>query len=168
MEPVWSAVSDALGLHQDSLTVGQMAARAVVVYAVGLALVRLGDKRFIGKFSAFDVIMGIMIGSILSRAITTADAFFPILTAALFLVLMHYGFAVLAYHSSWFGDIVKGHTRTLVENGQINWDAMRGGHISEKDLRSALRENARTDEVSEVKQAILERSGNISVILNDD
>lgn len=168
MEYVLSAVADALGLGQESLTAGQMAARAVVVYAVGLMLVRLGDKRFIGKFSAFDVIMGIMIGSILSRAITTADAFFPILAAALVLVLVHYGFAVLAFHSSWFGNVVKGHTRTLVEGGQIKWDAMRGGHISEKDLRSAMRENARTDNVTEVKQALLERSGNISVILNDD
>jgi uncharacterized membrane protein YcaP (DUF421 family) len=45
---------------------------------------------------------------------------------------------------------------------------MRGGHISEKDLRSALRENAGTDDVARVKRALLERSGNISAILVDD
>lgn len=168
MESVWSAAAGALGLDQDSLSVGQMALRATIVYIAGLVLVRLGEKRFIGKFSAFDVIMGIMIGSILSRAITTADGFFAILAAAFMLILMHYAFAALAYHSDRFGDLVKGQSRTLVEDGEIKWDGMRGGHISEKDLRSALRENAGTDDVARVKRALLERSGNISAILVDD
>ena len=167
MEPVWSALSDVLGLDRESLSVGQMAARAVVVYVIGVALVRVGEKRFIGKFSAFDVIMGIMIGSILSRAITTAEGFVATLTAASALILLHYGFAVLAFHSNEVGDLVKGHARTLVTDGTIDWDAMRRGHISEKDLRSALRENARTEDISGVKRATLERSGNISVIMDD-
>lgn len=167
MEAVWSTISGALGLDQESLAIWQMALRAVLVYIAGLVLVRLGEKRFIGKFSAFDVIMGIMLGSILSRAITTAEGFFAVLAAALVLILMHYAFATLAYHSDWFGDLIKGGTRTLVLDGRIQWDAMRHGHISEKDLTSALRENARTDDVGKVKRALLERSGNISAILSD-
>ena len=55
-------------MDQDVLTAWQMALRAVVVYVVGLALVRLGEKRFIGKFSAFDVIMGIMIAALAYRS----------------------------------------------------------------------------------------------------
>lgn len=86
--------------------------------------------------------MGIMLGSILSRAITTAGGFLATLAAALVLIGMHYTFAALAYHFGWFGDLVKGDARTLVIDGQIQWDAMRRGHISEKDLKSALRENA--------------------------
>lgn len=165
METVWSGISSALGLEQDSLSVLQMALRAVVVYVFGLFLVRLGEKRFIGKFSAFDVIMGIMIGSITSRAITTADGFFPILSAALVLIVTHYAFAVLSFRSDRFGDLVKGHTRTLIDGGEIQWDAMRRSHISEKDLMSALRENAQVTEVKQVRVARLERSGNISAIL---
>lgn len=168
MGSVWTAVADLLGLDQETLSVGQMALRALVVYVVGLLLVRLGQKRFIGRLSAFDVIMGIMIGSILSRAITRADGFFAILAAALVLVVVHYLTAVLSYHSDWLGDVVKGRPRTLVEDGEIKWDGMRGGHISEKDLQSALRENAGIEDVSRVKRAILERSGSISVVLDDD
>lgn len=78
---------------------------------------------------------------------------------------MHYGFAVWADHSAWFGDLVKGRTSTLLNEGCVNWDDMRGGHIREKDLRSALRENAGTDDQSAVQQALLERSGTIGVIL---
>lgn len=168
MESAWSAISWALGLEAEQLAVWQMSLRAFVVYIIGIVLVRLGEKRFIGKFSAFDVILGIMIGSILSRAISTADHFIPQLAAALVLIGMHYAFAVLAYHTNWFGDLVKGQARTLVIDGDIQWEAMRRGHISEKDLKSALRENASVDDLSKVKRARLERSGNISAILKDD
>lgn len=167
MESLWTGINWSLGLEADHLAAWQMALRAVLVYVIGIALVRLGEKRFIGKFAAFDVIVGIMIGSILSRAITTAPDFFPTLAAAFSLVLVHYVFAALAYHTQWFGDLVKGTARTLVIDGRIQWDAMSAGHISEKDLRSALRENAKVEDLGKVKLARLERSGNISVILED-
>ena len=45
---------------------------------------------------------------------------------------------------------------------------MRSGHISESDLKSAIRENAKLEVVSRVRKALLERSGNISAILEND
>lgn len=44
---------------------------------------------------------------------------------------------------------------------------MQSGHISQKDLMLALRENGQVDNVTQVKLARLERSGNISVIRKD-
>jgi hypothetical protein len=61
-----------LGLGEEArdLSPWQMAARAVVVYLATLAIVRIGKKRFLSRASAFDVIVGIVIGSIASRAVT--------------------------------------------------------------------------------------------------
>ncbi|MFN2325877.1 MAG: DUF421 domain-containing protein [Gemmatimonadales bacterium] len=160
-------MSWALGLEADSLAAWQMAFRAVVVYPVGIAFVRIGETRFIGKFAAFDVVMGIMIGSILSRAVTGGAPFFATLAAALVLVLLHHLFATLSFHSDWFGDVVKGTGRTLVVGGAIQWDALRRSHISEKDLMSAVRENGGVEQLSRVKLARLERSGNISIVMVD-
>lgn len=167
MESIWTTATFALGLDAEELNVWQMSLRAVIVYVLGVVLIRLGDKRFIGKFSAFDVLMAIMIGSVLSRAITNPDAFFPKLGAAGVLVAMHSGFAALAYYTDWFGSLVKGNSRKLVIDGEIQWDAMKRAYISEKDLKGALRENAGVNDVSEVKEARLERSGNIVAILKD-
>lgn len=164
IDTAWSGFNWALGIEADRLEAWQMGLRAAVVYPLGIAFVRIAEKRFIGKFSAFDVIMGIMIGSILSRAITGSSPFFATLAAALVLVFMHYLFASLSYHLDWFGNLVKGSGRTLVIEGEIKWEAMRRSHISEKDLMGALRENGRLDDVSQVKLARLERSGNISII----
>src|SRR3546814_818751 len=78
------------------LTIVQMAARAVVVYIVTLLVVRLGKKRFLGKATAFDVILGIMLGSIVSRAITGNAPFLPALAAAV-LIALHWSFSALRF-----------------------------------------------------------------------
>ena len=74
MEAILTHASWALGLDAEELTAWQMGLRAMIVYIIGVVLIRLGEKRFIGKFSAFDVIVAIMIGSVLSRAIRGARA----------------------------------------------------------------------------------------------
>lgn len=157
-------VVSVLGLGADDLTIGHMAIRAVVVYFSALLMIRIGEKRFLGKNTAFDVILGIVFGSVVSRAITGSTEFFPTLAAGLVLVLLHWLFAFLSFHLDWFGSFVKGHNRTLVEEGEILWDAMRKSHISEKDLMSAVRTQASVAELDSVQAARLERSGDISVI----
>lgn len=164
MADSWSAINAVLGLDAESLSIWQMGLRAIVVYVVAVFIVRIGEKRFIGKFSAFDVILGFMLGSVLAGAITGSAPFFPALVAAALLVLLHFVFAKISFHSEWFGTLVKGSTRTLVQDGEIDWNAMRQSNISEKDLLGALRENGSLNSPGEVRQARLERSGNISVI----
>ena len=69
MDALSSLFREALGLGLDSKEIGlaQMAIRAAVVYVVTVAFVRLAKKRFMSRASAFDVILGIMLGSIVSR-----------------------------------------------------------------------------------------------------
>lgn len=158
-------VADLLGLGADNVALWQMAIRAVIVYLAAIVLVRLGEKRFLGKYAALDVILGFMLGSVLSRAITASAPFFEtILGGALALVLIHWLFAVLSFHSDRFGDLVKGTDRVLVRDGDILWDKMRSSHISEQDLLSAVRANAQIGNVEQLKEARLERSGDISVV----
>ena len=83
-------------------------ARAVVVYVVTVLMVRLGKKRFMGQSTAFDVILGIMLGSVVSRAITGNAPFFPALSAAAVLLAMHWLFSALAFRSHLFGEAIKG------------------------------------------------------------
>lgn len=167
IEEMLNGFSWILGLDADELTAWQMIARAVVVYPVGIAFVRLGEKRFVGKFTAFDVIFGIVIGSILARAITGGSPFIASLAAGLVLVMLHWLFATLSFHVGFFGDMVKGTGRTLVVDGAIQWDAMRKSHISERDLMGAVRETGGIEALERVKLARLERSGNISVVIAD-
>jgi uncharacterized membrane protein YcaP (DUF421 family) len=141
-----------------------MLLRTLIVYLTALIVVRLGEKRFFGKSTAFDLVLSIILGSVISRAINGSAPFFPTLAASLALVGIHWLLAALAFHSDRFGNLIKGQARILIRDGELKWEAMRSSHLSEQDLRSALRVQSQIEEPSGVKVARLERSGSISVI----
>lgn len=156
--------SAALGLEADGIGPGQMALRTVIVFIVALVLVRLGEKRFLGKNTAFDVVLGVMLGSLMSRGITSTDHFYAIFVAGAVFVALHWLLAVLAFYSDRLGTMFKGRERLLVKDGEICWEEMKKGHIGRNDLLGALRQNGKVSDPSEVKLAYLERSGDISVL----
>ncbi len=169
MEQAWAAFSRALGLELEGkdLTTVQMALRAVIVFVLSIVMLKVGDKRFMGKSTAFDVFLGIVFGSTVSRAITGNAPFFPALVGGLVLVLLHWAFAAVAFRSHGFGKLVKGQERLLVRDGEILWDAMRKAHVTTRDLEEALRAEGEEPDVGRVKAAHLERNGDISVIMKE-
>lgn len=146
----------------------QMALRALIVFIIAVALIRLSNKRIFGKLTSFDIVIGIILGSILSRAITANSPFIPTICAATALVLLHRLMGLLAYRYDWFGTLVKGHHQMLVRDGEILWKQMSMQNISRKDLEEAMRSAGSTTDINAVKYAFLERSGGISVILKDE
>ena len=153
-----------VGLDAGEIGVGQMALRAVIVYGFTLLIVRIGSKRFLGKATAFDVIMGIMLGSVMSRAINGSAGLLATLGAGSVLIGLHWLFGVIAYHTEWFGRIVKGTPVKLIENGHIQEEALRGSSLSHNDLEEALRLEGMKPDPSRVALAYLERDGSISVV----
>ena len=169
MEQAWGALGRALGLGLEGkeLTALHMALRAFLVFVLSIAMLKVGDKRFMGKSTAFDVFLGIVFGSTVSRAITGNAPFFPALAAGLVLVLLHWAFAAIAFRSHAFGKLVKGRNRVLVRDGEILWGEMRKAHVTERDLEEALRGEGEEPDVRRVREANLERNGDISVRMRD-
>jgi uncharacterized membrane protein YcaP (DUF421 family) len=168
LENLWENIRWLLGLDTDSLTVWQMAFRAFLVYGASLILVRIGEKRLIGENTAFDFILGIILGSVLAGAVTNEELFFPFIIAGTVLVLLHWLMARIAFYSDAFGTLVKGEGVTLVEDGEILWDAMTNAAVTEDDLELGLRKRGETTDVSKIRLARLERNGDISVIPKDE
>jgi uncharacterized membrane protein YcaP (DUF421 family) len=127
-------------------------------------MVRLADKRFLGKMSAFDVLLGFVLASMLARAINGSAPFVPSLVGGFVLVFVHRIFATLAFHFDWFGRLVKGDAEVLVENGRRQHDALRKNKITEKDLLEEMRINGQMSSVEAVRTATIERNGQISIV----
>ena len=140
-----------------------MALRAVLIYAVTLAFIRLAKKRFLSQASAFDVVVGIIIGSIASRAITGNAPMLPSMAACAAIIALHWLFSAIANRSHGFGELIKGSSSVLVENGETDGKALRSAHMTERDLTEALRQQG-IEKPDQVKEARLERNGSVSVI----
>jgi uncharacterized membrane protein YcaP (DUF421 family) len=159
-------LSDLLGLRLDVQDVKamQMALRTILIYAATLIIVRVGSKRFLSQATAFDAIVAIMLGSIMSRAINGSAPFLPTLAAGVILVGLHWLIAAIAFSSDWFGMLVKGVPVLLIKDGKLNEKGLRGSSVSHRDLEEALRIESHGTGPEKVQLAYLERNGGISVI----
>jgi len=148
----------------NELTLLHISLRSLFIFAIGLALVRIGDRRSLSEKTAFDAIFIVLIGSMLSRAINGTAPFFTTIAAGIVLMVIHRACAFGACKSHAFGKLLKGEPVTLVRNGKIDRAEMRRSLISEHDLEEDLRLEAKTEDVSTIVSARLERSGDISFI----
>lgn len=153
-----------LGVEPKNLTFVQISLRGIVVFLATLIMVRLGHKRSLARKTAFDAVLIVILASVLSRAINGSAAFFATLGGSVVIVLVHRLFAFIAYHSHWFGCLLKGRPEVIVEDGNLILATMRRNHISEHDLDEDLRLDGKMEDTSKVKIARVERSGDISFI----
>lgn len=156
----------ALGLDAQQINLWQMGLRAAIIYIAALCMVRtIGDRRFIGSYAAFDVILSIMFGSTLSRAINGTSAFFATIFAGFVLVTMHWLFSSIAFYFAPWENKIKGQSRVLIKNGELCHQTMAACHITKQDLESTLRLRCQVNGLNEVERACLERNGDISFSL---
>lgn len=152
-----------VGQDAETITWWQMSIRAGVLFLVGLLYVRLSDRRAFGKFGALDIILAIIVGSNISRAITATVPFIPTVTATAVLMLIHVVFTHIACHSEAFGGLIKGRAKALMNDGVLDRRAMLVSGITERDLLEAARLKGKPD-LSSFRDAYLERNGSISLI----
>ena len=166
IQEVWEQFQYPLGLGREIADLGalQMALRTIIIYAFTLMIIRFGSKRFMGQASAFDTIVGIMIGSVMSRAINGSAPFVPTMAAGVVLVAVHWSLAVLSFHIDWFGPFVKGNPILLIKDGDVQEDGIRRGGITKQDLTQALRKQTKQSDPARIELAYLERDGGISII----
>src|SRR5438132_194697 len=153
-----------LGVEPKDLTFVQVSLRGIIVFLVTLVTMRLGHKRSLSRKTPFDAVLLVILAAVLSRAINGSAAFFATRGGGVVLVLIHRLFAFLAFYSHGFGILVKGRPDIIVRNGQCNLPTMRRNHVSMHDLDEDMRLSAHTDDLSGIRTARVERSGDVSFI----
>ena len=158
-----TGLHDWIGVQGQYIGALQMSVRAAIIFAAGVVLLRFAATRAFGKWSALDIILAVIIGSNLSRALTGSAPFLPTLTATAVLIVLHAALVKTAARWPAFGRWTKGRAVTLVSEGEIDEGAMKRCGIGRGDLRLALRASG-YDNLDEIKSAALERNGDISII----
>lgn len=170
MQDILGPLGDAfgMGVEPKSFTFWQMILRATVIYLAGWILIRGGEHRFLGKNTAFDVVLGFIFGSLLSRAINGAGPIIETILAGATLLALHWGFVSLAYYSDRLDGLINGPVRRLITRGEINTTNMRRARMNDRILRENLRVNGGVSDPSKVEEADYEPSGSVSVIPRRD
>ncbi|MBO2012333.1 DUF421 domain-containing protein [Hymenobacter negativus] len=163
MKQLWDLL---FGPDADSHTITalQMTTRAILIFFAVLALLRLSGARTFGANTAFDMVVKIMLGAVMSRAVVAASPFWGTLLAGLVLVGLHRVLAWAAFRSHFVGKLVKGEGLMLAENGRLNEPNLRRNHLTHDDLLEGLRESGNIGTVEDAEAVRLERDGSISVV----
>jgi uncharacterized membrane protein YcaP (DUF421 family) len=139
------------------------ALRSLAVYALVLLIIRLLGKRTIGNFTAFDLLVALMLGEVVDEIIFGDVTF---LQGALAIVII----AGAEYAASWLGlrhrrihRILEGVPAVLVQDGRFQLRGMLRERMSQKEILAELRLQG-IDDLGEVKLAVLENSGEVSVL----
>ena len=130
---------DFVGREGGHISWWQMSLRASLIFLFGLALVRFAGKRVFGKWGAIDIILSVVIGSNLSRAMTGSAPFLQTLIATVVLVALHEALTAAATRLPVLGPLLKGRSFRIINDGDIDEAALRRHRIGSNDLQEALR-----------------------------
>jgi uncharacterized membrane protein YcaP (DUF421 family) len=139
--------------------------RGVAIYVVLLLLFRLTGKRALSQVTTFDFVILLIIGEATQQALLGED--FSIVHAALViatLLLVDRGSDYLSWRSKRFQRVTESVPAVLVQDGRVLGDVLRKFHLSEDDVLTAGREIHGIERLDQVKWAVLESSGGISVV----
>ena len=163
MDAARDALHRVIGPDTAHLDPWQASARATIIFFVGVFYIRLVGARTFGRGSPLDIVGAVIIGANLSRALTGSAGFVPTLTATLVLVGLHWAVQRLCHRFPPLSRLLKGEPVDLVRDGLVEERALRRDAISRHDLDEALRDKG-LESTADVRRAVLERSGQISVI----
>jgi uncharacterized membrane protein YcaP (DUF421 family) len=139
--------------------------RAVVIYGVLLILFRFTGKRSLGQITTFDFILLLIISEavqngMVGESYSLTNAFVLVLT----LIVIDIGLSLVKRRAPAVEKWLEGVPVVIVEHGRPLVDRMQKARVDESDVLSFARRLHGLERMEQIKYAVLERSGEISII----
>lgn len=144
----------------------EIVVRSIAVYGVLLAGLRLFGKREVGQFTLFDLVLVLLVANAVQPAMTGRDT--SLLGGVIIivtLVVVNFGLSRLDRHGA-FRRLLQSEPTPLVRNGRRLRQAMDREGVDDTELDTAIRGHGLED-VKQVRLAMLEPDGSISIIGDD-
>ena len=142
--------------------------RTIILYILVLVVMRFMGKREIGQLQPFELAISIMIADLAtipmsSPGIPITNGIIPILG----LLVMHLAISFFNMKSIWARKVLCGKPSILIYRGKIQEDVMKKERFTINELQERLR-NKDIVNIGDVEYAILETSGQISIIMKQN
>ena len=139
--------------------------RAVAIYAFLLVIFRISGKRSLAQITTFDFILLLVVGEATQQALLGNDfSIVNAVTVILTLLGLDIGLSLLKQRSKTLERWIDDAPLVIVEDGRLLKERMDKARIDEADILAAARELQVLERMDQIKYAVLERSGGISVI----
>lgn len=141
----------------------RIAVTGVLAYLLLIVMLRFSGKRTLSKFNAFDFIVTISIGSMLSSIIITKSI--PLvdgIAGLAVLIGLQYVITWLSIRSERFQNLIKSQPTLLVHRGVFQESSMKTERVTREEIETALRGSGKS-EMTPALSVILETDGSLNV-----
>lgn len=143
----------------------EMILRAVAIYLILLVLFKIAGRRALLQMTSFDLILLLIISEATQQALLGDDfsvtgAMLTIIT----LVVVDMLFGMVKKYISGAESAIDGSPVILVVHGELQNEKLKKVDVSCDDILVSARQNHGITTLEEIKYAILERNGHISII----
>jgi len=139
--------------------------RGMVIYFFLLFILRIMGKRSLAETTTFDLVVLLIISEVTQQAMIDSD---DSITASIILITTLLGMdlllTLLKRPFKMFEKIVEGTPLIIVDHGKPLKERMNKTKVDESDVLQAARINMGIERMDQVKYAVLEKDGTISVI----
>jgi uncharacterized membrane protein YcaP (DUF421 family) len=142
---------------------GWVAVKAVLLFAVAVIGLRLGERRTLAQLSAFDFAVAVAIGAIIGRGATASDTSFATSAVALVTFLVAHRVVAIGRRHSRVVRLIDHPPRVLVAGGELQEKELARAGLTDADVYALLRENG-VGELGQVGYLLYETRGAVTVI----
>lgn len=139
--------------------------RAVAIYLILLVVFRIAGRRTLSSMTSFDLVLTLIISEAVQQAMLADDnSMTNGVLVVITLVLTDILFALVKRSSRRMEKWIDGVPTIIVDNGQPLHSRMRLARVDENDVLSAARELQGLSSLTQIRYAVLEANGKITIV----
>jgi len=139
--------------------------RSLIVYILIFIILRMAGKRTLGEMTAFDFVLLLIISEAVQNALLDNDH--SITGSMLVILTLVFADVVVSLGTNKFralDNLINGIPLIILENGKPITDRMKKSRLQEDDILEAARKTQGLESLDQIKFAVLEQDGTISII----
>jgi uncharacterized membrane protein YcaP (DUF421 family) len=139
--------------------------RATFIYVFLLVVFRIAGKRSLAQITTFDFVLLLIIGEATQQALLGDD--YSVVNACIViatLILLEIVLSHVAARFPMFDRAIEGLPLVVVADGKLLKERLKRERLDESEILAAARELHGLERMDDIKYAVLERSGGITII----
>ncbi|HVE78770.1 MAG TPA: YetF domain-containing protein [Gemmatimonadaceae bacterium] len=139
--------------------------RAIFVYVTLLVIFRISGRRTMASITTFDFVLTLIISEAIQQAMIDTDysltnAFLLVLT----LISLDIGLSLVKQRSKRLERLMDGAPVAVMRDGQLQRSAMNNERVDEEDILGAARAQEGIERMDQIRHAVIEATGEITVV----